>query len=412
MKNNKLTNNKKSIINDTLKCILIISFCILIYILLKPFYKFQNVDETYSPDKLYWNNETSLNIDKISEEIKNYKNKNFLKISFNNKTDFIKKNNPKISLIITLYNQEKYLKLVYISILKQDFKDIEIIFVDDASTDNSSNIIKELMENDKRIIYLKNHENKKTFYSRNKGILQSKGEYILIVDPDDLLLNNILIKAYETAKKYNLDIVHFYVMWGKFFYQRVWTIMKYTNGILHNNSEVRNLFYYGKTRNLADKLIKREVYIKSINFMRKDLYNEDYHINDDDTAFFGIVHFAKNYGFLEQIGYFYYQKKNKRKDRKSMNINYRSIFNILKYFYIQSDNNTFEKTMMPYAYFTKKIKKLYEKYLNDVTDGFDFILDVINLFSNSTYFNETQKNIINNYKKKVIDRRNKVKGYT
>ena len=95
-----------------------------------------------------------------------------------------------------------------------------------------------------------------------------------------------------------------------------------------------------------------------------------------------------------------------------MNINYRSIFNILKYFYIQSDNNTFEKTMMPYAYFTKKIKKLYEKYLNDVTDGFDFILDVINLFSNSTYFNETQKNIINNYKKKVIDRRNKVKGYT
>ena len=239
------------------------------------FYKLPNDEETYDPNKLYLNNETSLNIDKISEEIKNYKNKNFLKISFNNKTDFIKKNNPKISLIITLYNQEKYLKLVYISILKQDFKDIEIIFVDDASTDNSSNIIKELMENDKRIIYLKNHENKKTFYSRNKGILQSKGEYILIVDPDDLLLNNILIKAYETAKKYNLDIVHFYVMWGKFFYQRVWTIMKYTNGILHNNSEVRNLFYYGKTRNLADKLIKREIYIKSINFMRKDLYNED-----------------------------------------------------------------------------------------------------------------------------------------
>ena len=56
------------------------------------------------------------------------------------------------------------------------------------------------MENDKRIIYLKNHENKKTFYSRNKGILQSKGEYILIVDPDDLLLNNILIKEYETTK--------------------------------------------------------------------------------------------------------------------------------------------------------------------------------------------------------------------
>ena len=71
-------------------------------------------------------------------------------------------------------------------------------------------------------------------------------------------------------QKYNLDIVHFYEMLGKFFYQRVWTIMKDTNGLLHNNLEARNLFYYGKTRNLADKLKKREVYVKSINFMRKD----------------------------------------------------------------------------------------------------------------------------------------------
>ena len=40
------------------------------------------------------------------------------------------------------------------------------------------------------------------------------------------------------------------------------------------------------------------IYIKSINFMRKDLYYEDYHINDDDTAFFGLIHFANSYGFL------------------------------------------------------------------------------------------------------------------
>lgn len=66
-------------------------------------------------------------------------------------------------------------------------KDIEIIFVIDASKDNSEKIIKELMEKDKRIILLKNEENKRAFYSRNKGILASKGEYILVIDPDDLL---------------------------------------------------------------------------------------------------------------------------------------------------------------------------------------------------------------------------------
>ena len=61
--------------------------------------------------------------------------------------------------------------------------------MDDESTDNTSLIIKDLIEKDKRIIYLKNDVNKKAFYSRNKGIF--KGEYIIIIDSDDLLLNNI-----------------------------------------------------------------------------------------------------------------------------------------------------------------------------------------------------------------------------
>ena len=84
--------------------------------------------------------------------------------------------------------------------------------MDDASTDNSSSIIRELMEKDKRIIYLKNNINRKQYYSINYGVLNSNGEYILSVDPDDFIINNILIKAYETAKLYNLDILQFYML--------------------------------------------------------------------------------------------------------------------------------------------------------------------------------------------------------
>jgi glycosyltransferase involved in cell wall biosynthesis len=101
-----------------------------------------------------------------------------LNISFENKSDFIKGEHLKISLVITLYNQAKYLKLFYTSIQIQELKDIEIIFVDDASNDNTSSIINKLMEKDKRIIYLKNNINKKTFYSINRDILETKGEYI------------------------------------------------------------------------------------------------------------------------------------------------------------------------------------------------------------------------------------------
>ena len=66
--------------------------------------------------------------------------------------------------------------------------------------DNSRKLIKKLMKKDKRIIYINNKDNKGSFYSRNVGVLFSKGEYILINDPDDFLLNYILFKAYKISK--------------------------------------------------------------------------------------------------------------------------------------------------------------------------------------------------------------------
>ena len=159
--------------------------------------------------KLYWNNEISLNINELNQNIKMIKQ---LNISFEKKEDFIKRKNPKVSVVITLHNREKYIKLFYSSIYIQELKDIEIIFVDDASNDNTSLIIIELMEKDKRIIYLKNDINKRAYYSRNRGILESKGEYIIVIDSDDILINNILIKSYETAKKFDLDIVQFSII--------------------------------------------------------------------------------------------------------------------------------------------------------------------------------------------------------
>ena len=241
--------------------------------------------------KLYWKNQTFLEIEKVRKEI--YERKS-LNISFENKKYFYKRKNPKITLIITVYNQNPFLKMVYAYIQKQELKDIEIIFVDDASTDNSSSTIMKLMKYDKRIVYIKNPSNKKQYYSINIGVLFSKGEYILSIDPDDLLINNILIKAYETAKFYNLDILQFYMFLG----MSLWTAVKYKSGIMCSNKNLRNIFYHGLTRNLPDKLIKRNIFLKSITFMEKELYNMDYHMHTDDTIFFGIIHFANSYGFL------------------------------------------------------------------------------------------------------------------
>ena len=216
----------------------------------------ENNNVSFINGQLIWMNETSKKEDKIKEEIKEY---NQINISFDNPNDFIKRKNPLISLVITLYNQQEFIDRVYYSIQRQDMKDIEIIFVDDASTDNSAKRVKELMEKDKRIVYLKNDINRKAFYSRNYGILNAKGEYLLVIDPDDILLNNILSKSYQAAKKYNLDIVHFYIMMGYFDVPAARTILKYEKSMLKNNSEVKDFFYYGKGKSIVDKLIKREV---------------------------------------------------------------------------------------------------------------------------------------------------------
>ena len=347
-------------------------------------------------NKIYWKNQTDLELEKCRKEVEN---SGSLKISFDNKSDFFKRENPKISLIVTISNQDYYIKELYAHIQQQELKDIEIIFVDDDSTDNSSLIIKELMKEDKRIVYLKNEINKRQYYSIARGILNSKGEYILSIDADDFLLNNILIKAYETAKYYDLDIVQFYILYK----MNIWP-MKYKNGIICGNENLRNLYYYGRSRNLPDKLIRRNVYINAIKLMKKELFDEDYHIHTDDTIYFGIIHFANSYCFLEQIGYFYNMdpKRNLKYSCKvnkvtKVNNDIKSLFNIMKYFILQSDNNTIEKNNIPYKFFDMKVRERLTKGLKYLNKDFNFYIHVLNLYLDCPFFNIDKKKVIKQF---------------
>ena len=428
--NNKFERNKK-IINYRRILLVVVIALIFIFSLksifkskktskvIKPLIKFaKNFSEeilsevNYIDGKLLWDNEKFQDKEKIRREIKGYNN---IQITFDNqnKNDFVFRQNPLISVVITLYNQENKIKSIYASILNQDLKDIEIIFVNDASTDNTSSIVNYLMRYDKRIVFLQNDINRRAFYSRYKGIKSARGEYVLVIDPDDLLLNNILIKSYTTAKKYDLDVVQFYIMIGYYNNPNLWAELKYASGILKGNSEIRKIFYYGVSRNLCDKLVRRETYLKSINFMKKQYYDVDFHINDDDTAFFGIIHVANSYGFLEQIGYFYILRspspENEKKFLSGLNSLFQSMCNILKYFYYESDNNTLEKYNIAYKYLEKSYKNFGSK-IPYITEGFDNIIDTLNIYLNSTYFIESQKYNIQDFQNKIIERKKIVKG--
>ena len=114
------------------------------------------------------------------------------------------KNNIDISIIVPIYNAEKYLKKCLDSLINQTKKELEFILVNDGSTDNSEKIIKSY--NDKRIKYYKN-KNQGIGKTRNFGIDKAVGKYLMFTDSDDYLEKDTCEKLYQKANKDNLDLV-------------------------------------------------------------------------------------------------------------------------------------------------------------------------------------------------------------
>jgi len=113
---------------------------------------------------------------------------------------------PKISIIIPIFNTEKYLNECLDSVVNQTFKDIEIICIDDGSTDNSLQILKEYANKDERITVICG-ENQGAASVRNKGIEISNGEYIIFLDSDDYLDLRALEYLYAKAVESNSDLI-------------------------------------------------------------------------------------------------------------------------------------------------------------------------------------------------------------
>ena len=115
---------------------------------------------------------------------------------------------PKVSVIIPVYNTEKYVRQAVESILLQTLKDIEIIIVNDGSTDGSMTILEELAAQDERI-KLFSQENQGQSAARNFATEKAKGKYIYFMDSDDFLEKDALQLCFEKAVNKNLDFVLF-----------------------------------------------------------------------------------------------------------------------------------------------------------------------------------------------------------
>ena len=128
--------------------------------------------------------------------------KSLAKFIIQNKIDYI----PKVSVIIPVYNTNKFLNKCLDTVINQTLKEIEIICVDDGSTDNSLDILKRYAKKDKRISILK-QKNRHAGVARNTGLSVAKGEYLSFLDSDDFFDLNMLKEMYEKIKIEQSDII-------------------------------------------------------------------------------------------------------------------------------------------------------------------------------------------------------------
>lgn len=115
---------------------------------------------------------------------------------------------PKISVIVPIYNAEKYLKKCLNSIIHQNFNDLEILCINDGSTDNSFKIIQNFSKKDNRIKIF-NTPNNGQGSARNLGLKHATGEYVSFIDADDWIIDDAYEKLYYKSHKYDLDMLFF-----------------------------------------------------------------------------------------------------------------------------------------------------------------------------------------------------------
>ena len=313
--------------------------------------------------------------------------------------------NPKISVIIPIYNKEKFILRILRSIQNQSFKDIEIIFCDDFSNDNSTKLIEKFQKEDERIILMKHDINKGTLINRNDGANIAKGEYLLFIDGDDLLVNNILERTYLIAKSKDIDIIQYQHYIGDFYNTFYCSDIKRTDKIIYQ-PELSSLMYYENGTlhqsefNVWGKLIKRDIYLETLKKIDKYFLNQNMILHEDGLILFMLFKTAKSYLFIKDYGLLYfsneYSTMRNLRNKNKINKSTRDSFLYLEYMFKYTNNSLYEKNMAVCQF--KFLYDLFQDIFMKTTSGFNYIHKIIDLYLNCNKITKEDKQIIRNIK--------------
>ena len=202
-----------------------------------------------------------------------------------------------ISVIVPVYNVERYLEECLNSIQHQTYTDIEVILVNDGSTDHSKMICERYCEEDSRF-HLLNQENQGQSVARNVGVIASKGEYIAFVDSDDILQRNYLEKLMQYMTE-DVDIVesNFTVSKKEFLFEK----SKETTILFEGNSQeaVKIFPNHVLSVNPVTKLYRREI-VEAVPYPEGLIYEDIY-------CGIGMLKYIRKIIKIDYVGYYYRQ---------------------------------------------------------------------------------------------------------
>lgn len=299
--------------------------------------------------------------------------------------------NIKISLIIPVYNIETYLYKCLDSAINQTLNEIEIIIVNDGSTDSSIDIINQFLTIDKRIIFI-NQENQGLSCARNAGIKISKGEFIAFLDSDDSIENSFLEDMYNVAKKTNSDIVM--CNYIKIFEKNGHISLAKRNikqNIFSNEEALHKIILDLAIQNYAwDKIYKRDLFINNNIYYPKGMYYEDM------PTTFRLFFYANQVAYLDKFLYNYLQRENSiTKTFGDKHIN-----DIIKALYLMKDFMLDKGIYLKYQneykffcyknlmFFTHKILTKYKSGQYTIKEAIKYLSSQVNMLKNDVIVKE------------------------
>ena len=296
-------------------------------------------------------NDTQLLLARLKLLITQYPENNYANLDrLKHLRNMLVDSNPMVSVVVPVYNTEKYLDETLESILKQTLKDIEIICVDDGSTDKSLEILEKYAKDDERIKILK-QENKGAGIARNLGMSIATGYYITFLDSDDIYELNMLEKLYCKAILENLDIVvcrvDLYDEKDKEIKDAQWTI--------HDNLmpekrpfksvDVEKNFFMTFVFWPWDKLYKKE-YIDNL-----DIKFSDFRTTNDLFFVAAAILKADKINFIDDILVHHTKRYKEENDKESLSVSRELSWN--NFYYALTEIKMFMREHKIYSHFEK-----------------------------------------------------------